>query len=64
MENLNVELVPKLQSIRCSIEILAIPGRPIPTKDALYEILNENLDPHLGLKIRRLYVAGQNRNNK
>ena len=64
MAILKAEIVPKLQSIRCSIEILAVPGRPIPTKDALYNILNESLDPHLGLKIRRLYVARQDRNYK
>ena len=60
MAILKAEIVPKLQSIRCSI----VPGRPIPTKDALYNILNESLDPHLGLKIRRLYVARQDRNYK
>jgi hypothetical protein len=64
MEIAEAMILPKLQSIRFSIEILAVPGRPIPTAKTLHTILNENLEPHLDFKVRSRYASRQNRKNE
>ena len=55
---INAEIVP-IQTKVFSIELAAKEGRSFPSKKDLKNILNENLEPHLKIAVRSMYVEGK-----
>jgi hypothetical protein len=59
-----VEIIPKLEKTSFYLEILAAPGKVIPNINDIKNILNENLEPYLGINIRSMqYANGENCKN-
>jgi hypothetical protein len=50
---MEVELLPPIKKTHYLIEFFTLPGRHIPTKKEIEEILNENLDPHIKIDLKR-----------
>lgn len=44
-------IVPKLERVQFSLEILAVPGRPFPSLHEIKNILDQSLEPHLGINV-------------
>ena len=60
---IEAELVPDMQRVQFNVILTAAPGRQVPSSKEISQILNEMLDPHLGLKvIGGKYVSFEGKN--
>lgn len=48
-----VELIEPMQKVQFNIVLVAAPGRQVPSPKEISRILNETLEPHLGLSVKR-----------